>query len=293
MTARRRLPRPSERRTLGPGLEVSPICIGRVEDPETIAAAFDAGINFFFLSGDLHWQTYEHTRRGLAALLRRDPAVRAQLVVALVSYVAQPGFSDAAFIETLYYHPELGHIDLGVAGCAAGPDLDGRLQGYRTGTQHRVLGMHELRAGGATFHDRAAALAACRERAIDVAFVRYNPGHARARAEILERLPAPPRPLVYAFNCAWGHVAAGMMQEMGLDADNWQPSIGDHYRFALTRPELDGILCAPRTPADVAELVRALDDAPLDDDEETYMIRLAGMRRAVLAARAAAARDHA
>jgi len=55
MQAPRELPRPADRLPLGTsGLEVSPICIGMVEDPRTIPAAFEAGINFFFVTADMH-----------------------------------------------------------------------------------------------------------------------------------------------------------------------------------------------------------------------------------------------
>src|SRR5690242_19420570 len=50
------LPRTTDRIAVGEtGLSISPICLGWVRDPDTIAAAFDVGIIFFFLSGDLHW----------------------------------------------------------------------------------------------------------------------------------------------------------------------------------------------------------------------------------------------
>jgi aryl-alcohol dehydrogenase-like predicted oxidoreductase len=45
---RQNLPKAAARLPLGrTGLSVSPLCIGITEDPDTIPAAFDAGINFF------------------------------------------------------------------------------------------------------------------------------------------------------------------------------------------------------------------------------------------------------
>src|SRR5205823_1724956 len=70
--ARLTLPRPTDRLPLGmTGLSVSPFCLGIVESPETIPAAFDAGINLFFLTADLHWPLYEGLRRGLEQLFAR------------------------------------------------------------------------------------------------------------------------------------------------------------------------------------------------------------------------------
>src|SRR5271157_1231475 len=55
----------------------------------------------------------------------------------------------------------------------------------------------------------------------------------------------------------------------------WHPEITDHYRFALSRPELDGLLIAPATPNEVAALAEALKKGPLDEEEETYLTHAA------------------
>src|SRR6059058_6236261 len=79
----RALPQPAARIPLGKtSLEVSPFCVGIVGDPKTVPAAFDAGINFFFVTADMHWPLYEPTRRGLADLLARGPGTRDRVVVA-------------------------------------------------------------------------------------------------------------------------------------------------------------------------------------------------------------------
>jgi hypothetical protein len=91
--ARRPLPCLTDRLPLGrSGLQVSPVCLGMVPRPETVPAAFDAGINFFFLSADLHWPRYEGMRRGLETLLARGGGVRDEIVVGVVSYLEQPLF---------------------------------------------------------------------------------------------------------------------------------------------------------------------------------------------------------
>src|SRR6266540_1673365 len=66
------LPKLTDRLTLGEdGLRVSPFCLGLVGSDDTACAAFDSGINFFFLSADLHWPLYESARLGLEKLLAR------------------------------------------------------------------------------------------------------------------------------------------------------------------------------------------------------------------------------
>lgn len=99
---RSRLPRPYERRRLGHSpLFVSPICIGISGSPETVEAAYEAGVNFFFLTSDLHWPLYEATRKGLANLLASGRAKRDDIVVAACSYLDQPLFGGLQFHEVI------------------------------------------------------------------------------------------------------------------------------------------------------------------------------------------------
>src|SRR5262249_5979393 len=101
-TARQRtaLPRLTDRLPLGSaGLRVSPVCLGIVGEPATVPAAFDAGVNFFFVTADMHWPLYESARRGLADLLARVRGVREQVVVAGVCYPTQPEFCSMPFQE--------------------------------------------------------------------------------------------------------------------------------------------------------------------------------------------------
>ncbi len=59
----RTLPRLTDRVVLGDSLLVSPICLGAVARPDVVLAAWEAGINFFFLTADMHWPMYEPLRR--------------------------------------------------------------------------------------------------------------------------------------------------------------------------------------------------------------------------------------
>ena len=63
-----------------------------------------------------------------------------------------------------------------------------------------------------------------------------------------------------------------------LEVDG-QPAITDHYRFAIARPELDGLLVAQRTPHEVEDLAAALERGPLTGEEEAYLIDVAAVAR--------------
>ncbi len=269
-----RLPQFTDRLALGrQGLTVSPFCLGIVREPETIGAAFDAGINFFFLTTDMHWPLYRQTRRGLRQLLARGHGIRDQIVVAAVCYPTQPEFCSMPFEELLEAIPGLDRLDVLIAGGAYAGEFATRLPVYQ---EHRRTGFVGCRAIGATFHDRQAARRALAENAVDIAFVRYNPGHAGARRDLFPHLTQPTSTLLFGFKSTFGYLHPEQMTGLGLPGDvYWHPEITDHYRFALSRPELDGLLIAPATPSEVAALAEAMDRGPLDEEEQTYLMHAA------------------
>ncbi len=268
------LPRLTDRLPLGPELRVSPFALGMTGSADTVLAAYDAGLNFFFLSADMHWPGYEATRRGLAELLSRRPGVRDELVVAVVSYVTQPEFCYAPFQEVLRAVPGLERVDVAVAGGAYGGELATRLPHYEGHRTRRFCG---IRAIGASFHERRAALPAFEASSLDMAFVRYNAAHPGAREELFPHLPPHPRPLLYTFKSVSGWVSSEHLARLDLPPGTWQPSPADHYRFVLSRPEVDGVLCSPQTPAQIESLARALEQGPLNEEEQEHLLLLAGL----------------
>jgi hypothetical protein len=255
---------------------VSPFCLGIVNDPRAVSAAFDAGINFFFLTADLHWPLYENLRRGLADLIARGPSVRDEIVVAVVSYVQQPAFSDGPFGEVLAVMPSLGRADVQVAGGGYDPEVHDRVARYRA-QQH--AGVFGSRAVGASLHQRRAALLLVNGARGDLVFIRYNTLHAGARDDLFPALEPSPT-LVYNFKSTLPARPPEFWRELGcLDDGVWLPSHTDHYRFALARPEIDGILCSLTAPEQVASLCDALDEGPLSADEEEHMLALAALEK--------------
>lgn len=268
----------TDRLSLGSGLRVSPFCLGLVADPEIVVAAFDAGLNFFFVSADMHWPLYEPVREGLRRLLSRGTAVRDQLVVAVVSYVTQPEFCYAPFDEVLEALPGLGHVDLGVIGGSYASDFMTRLAQY----ERRPAGMRGI---AASFHQREAAATAISHGLLDLAFVRYNAAHAGAERDLFPRVPPRKerRTKLFNFKSVSGYVPPERLAELGLPAAKWRPEPHDHYRFALRRPELDGVLCALDSVAQIEALSRLLSGPSMTHDEAEYLKTLAALDAGELA----------
>jgi hypothetical protein len=273
---RARLPRPSDRLPLGfTGLSVSPICVGIVQDPETVLAAFDAGVNFFFVSADLHWPLYQGVRRGLELLFERSPSARDKVVVGVVSYLDQPLFQALQFHEVLQSVRGLERVDLLIAGAiSSAQSYNERLPSLQNARATAHCG---ARAIGASFHDRACALASLNLNTLDISYVRYNSAHPGADSEIFPRMRRDRSSLIFNFKSVLSAVAPEQLQRLGLTGSYWTPKITDYYRFVLTNPHIDGVLCSPTTPAQLAELDAALQDRPLTLAEEQYMTWLSSI----------------
>jgi hypothetical protein len=276
---RSRLPRPLDRYSLGPGgLPVSPLCLGMTGHHDTVTAAFEAGINFFFITADLHWPLYESLRKGIARLLDGHPSRRDEIVVAVVSYLNDPLFSALQFHEVLDTVPGLGRIDLMIAGAVS--DHAGfypRVQALERARAHRHVGATAI---GATFHQRPFALLADQYQCLDIHYVRYNTTHPGALTDLFPYLRVPRPHIVYNFKSMLSRVTPERVAELNLPSTWWVPEATDYYRFVLSRPEIDGILCSPMTPADVESVSAALQKPPLTPEEQDYMIRLSLLARA-------------
>jgi predicted aldo/keto reductase-like oxidoreductase len=257
---------------------VSPLCLGMVTDPGTISAAFERGVNFFFLSADMHWPLYEGLRRGLADLLQR-PGVRDQIVVAGVSYLTTHPFVHAPFDEIVDSVPGLGHLDVTVIGGTYGQDFIALRAEYE---KHKKKG---VRATGASFHERLAARFALAHRAVDLAYVRYNVPHPMAEKEVFPAvaLGDRERPALFCFKSTMGYLAPERLRALGIKDKNWHPKVSDHYRFVLSHAAVSGILCSPTTIAQLDELVAQLAAGPLSQAQDDYLRLLVQLVRGEVA----------
>jgi hypothetical protein len=251
---------------------VSPVCLGLVGDPRVVPAAFDAGVNFFFVTADMHWPLYEKLRRGLELLFERGGGVRDEVVVGVVSYVTQPEFCHAPFHEVVAAIKGLERVDLAIAGGAYAADLLVRLGEYRA---HQPEREPASRAIGASFHDRRAGVLALNHGLIDIGFLRYNPLHRGAEEEVFPQLSKGSPALLYNFKSTHGYLSEPDSAALGLGPSHWRPHITDYYRYALSRPEMDGILCALNEPEQVTELIDALERGALNEDQTQYLNDLA------------------
>jgi hypothetical protein len=77
----------------------------------------------------------------------------------------------------------------------------------------------------------------------DLFMVRYNAAHRGAEREVFPLLPEPPeRPGIFAYTATrWG----SLLDPKRLPAGERAPSAADCYRFCLSHPGVDMVLCGP------------------------------------------------
>jgi hypothetical protein len=269
-------PKPADRLPLGrTGLTVSPFCLGMTASADSVIAAYESGINFFFVTADLHWPLYDGVRKGLARLLDGNKTRRDEIVVGVVSYLDDPLFSTLQFHEVIGEVPGLDRVDLMIAGgVSSDQSFYSRLNSLERARSQRH---HGAVAIGASFHQRSLALVADHHGLLDISYIRYNSGHPGARRDLFPYMRPARTGLVFNFKSVLSRVSKEMFQNFGLPSNYWLPDMCDYYRFVLSRQEIDGILCSPMTADEVRGMVAALDKGPLTQEEQEYMIWLSSL----------------
>ena len=263
------LPLPTDRLPLGlTGQTVSPFALG-ITTPETVGAAFDMGVNFFFVTADLHWPLYEGVRQGLVDLFKRKPSVRDDVVVGVVSYLEMPLFGALQFHEVIDVVPGMERADVLIAGAL--PNEAALYARFNAIHQARSNGHNGARAIGASFHDRPAALKSINGNLLDVNFIRYNTAHPGAVTDIFPYVRPDRTGLIFNFKTTMSRATDEQMDQIGLDDRYWRPHITDYYRFVMSAPAMDGVLCSPQSPKEFEEITEAMQRGPLQAEEEGYM----------------------
>lgn len=131
----------------------------------------------------------------------------------------------------------------------------------------------KARAIGVSIHDRKRAAKLAAEGPLDFFMIRYNAAHPGAETDIFPYLPAP-KPIIAAYTAtSWTKLLRPPKGWTGPAA-----SAGDCFRFCLSNPNVDLVVSAPKTAAQMRENMKALELGPLGDED---MARMRALGKAV------------
>jgi aryl-alcohol dehydrogenase-like predicted oxidoreductase len=131
----------------------------------------------------------------------------------------------------------------------------------------------KARAIGVSIHDRKREGKLAAQGPLDFFMIRYNAAHPGAEVDIFPHLPAR-KPVIAAYTATcWTKL---LRPPKGWSGPAATP--GDCYRFCLTNPNVDLVVSAPKTAAEMRANMKALDLGPLSDEE---MARMRALGKAV------------
>ena len=233
-------------------------------DDRGFHAALERGLNYVF------WPVRSEAKStALREALHRD---RERLVVAAVPTLGLMGWSVRRGAEKALRSLGTDYIDILQLGWL------GRASAWTKGTVDELVKLREegkVRAIGVSIHDRPRAGRLAADSPLDMLMIRYNAAHPGAERDIFphlsERPAAKGRP---AFIVAYTATSWGKLLERPEGWTGPVATAGDCYRFALTSPHVDLVLCGPANQAQLEENLAALEKGPLSSEELAWMREL-------------------
>jgi aryl-alcohol dehydrogenase-like predicted oxidoreductase len=228
--------------------------------PDDLELAYDHGINYFY------WGSIRRPgfARGIRRLAQRN---RESIVVALQSYARWPAALLEHAVESGLRRLSIDHADVLILGWFNQRPPQGILdRALELREKGRVR--HLLMSG----HQRSFFPVMAEEEIFDLFMVRYNASHRGAEQDVFPKLPAGERrPGIVAYTATcWGNLLDARKMPKGEPLPR-----GEHcYRFCLSNPAVDMVLCGPANTEHVREACTALDKGPLDPDELAWMKRV-------------------
>jgi aryl-alcohol dehydrogenase-like predicted oxidoreductase len=126
-----------------------------------------------------------------------------------------------------------------------------------------------VRGLGVSIHDRPRAGRLAEDSALDLLMIRYNAAHPGAEVDVFPHL-ARRRPAVIAYTAtAWRRLLRAPRGWRERPA-----TAAECYRFCLSSPGVDVVLCSPASRDQLREDLAAVTRGALDADEMDFMRRL-------------------
>ncbi|MDH3687836.1 MAG: aldo/keto reductase [Myxococcales bacterium] len=227
---------------------------------EGLELAFDHGINWFYW-GSVRRAGFGEGIRRLAARSRDD------IVVVLQSYARWPAAWVRQSVESGLRRLSLDRADVLVLGWYNARPSQAVLDTAFALREEGKIG-HLMMSG----HNRPFFSEMAQENVFDAFMVRYNARSRGAERDVFPRLAADPaRPAI----CAYTATSRGTLLDRGkVPAGEPVPTAGDCYRFCLSHPAVDLVLCGPANLGQVEVACRALAAGPLDPEQLAWMQRV-------------------
>jgi len=256
-----------EKRELGQtGLLASRLGIGSSfgVSARVLEEAFERGINY------LYWGSIRRREFGKAMrhLAKRH---RDELILTVQSYSRSPSLMVPS-VEAALRRAGLEYFDFLLLGARSDVPAEAYVEVFE-----RLRDKGKVRFLSMSTHNRpllAQMFDAYGEgrSAYELFMVRYNAVHRGAETDVFPFLPtAQSAPGMVAYTATrWGH----LLEPKKMPPNEEPLAARDCYRFALSNPAVDLVLCGPANAAQMSEAIAALDAGPLTAEERERIERI-------------------
>lgn len=255
-----------ERRQIGgTGLMTSRLGIGSTFNApaRVIEAAFERGINY------LYWGTVRQPAfaRAMVNLSKRH---RDELVLSIQSYSQNPA-TIAGEVEETLRASGVDCFDFLLLGNRNEMPGDAYLEVFERLRQAGKVRFLSLSSHNRPFLPQLLADYEAGNSPYELLMLRYNGVHRGAERDVFPFVPAERRPFIVTYTATrWGH----LLDPAKMPPGEAPPSARDCYRFSLSHPAVDMVLCGPANAAQMDAAIAALEAGPLADDERARIERI-------------------
>lgn len=247
------------------GLVLSRLGIGSsfTGDSRFIEEAVERGVNYLYW-GSIRRPAFGRAIRQLARR-RRDSLVLTVQTYSRVAALMAPS------VEIALRRARVDHFDFLLLGMWNQPPwprlVDAALRLREQGkVRHLMLSTHNrpsLVGHFQAFEAGSSPFAAF--------MLRYNAVHRGAERDVFPFLPASRRPGIITYTTTrWGD----LLDPRKMPPGESPPRARDCYRFALSHPEVDTVLCGPADREQMLEALASLEAGPLDENELARLRRI-------------------
>jgi aryl-alcohol dehydrogenase-like predicted oxidoreductase len=234
-------------------------------DEAGVREAFDLGANYIF------WTPHQKTLKTIIRdVVAKD---REKFVLATGPTLGYFGGSVRRAAEKALRESKSDYLDILQVYWA------GKMSALTKSVVEEMVKLKEegkAKAIGVSIHDRKRAARLATEGPLDFFMIRYNAAHPGAEEDIFPHLPHLPekKPVIAAYTATcWSKL---LKAPKGWDGP--AASAGDCFRFCLTNPNVDLVISAPKTAAQLRENMQAIEKGPLLEAE---MTRIRALGKAV------------
>lgn len=255
-----------DKRELGrTGLRSSRLGIGSSFGAPTrvIEEAFERGINY------LYWGTIRRPAfgRALRNLARRH---REELILTVQSYSRSPRLMLPS-VEIALRRAGLEYFDFLLLGARNDVPADGYAEVFERLREQGKVRFLSLSSHNRPLLPKLFDAYQQGQSPYDLFMLRYNAVHRGAENDVFPFVPAEPRPGIVAYTATrWGH----LLDPAKMPAGETPLAARDCYRFALSQPAVDVVLCGPANAEQMTEAISALERGPLEPDERERIERI-------------------